>query len=484
VLEVAWTIPFLVGLGAAAQAWLGAWLVQRFIPPEPAFEDPAGIIKTLLLGGVAATLLNASWSITVLYLAGAVSAAQLLHNWFVWWVGDSIGVLVFTPLLLVWGLPYPYFNRARALIATAVSGTTFALASGAFFLGVALENKDRARDFQVSSERAINQMQQRLSEYEQFSLLTRGFFDSSDTVSRQEFRRFVQEWLRSHPEVQAVGWAPRVTDVERAGWEQRVSAELGGAVFISESPDRRRLIPAASRPDYLPLMYMEPMADNRRIIGFDTATNPVSPVTLQQARQSVSPHMTAPLVLLQADHHEPGVLLYTPVYAPGDAPLPASEVRGFLVVSLMTEKMLAHIVQELVPYNISVRIRDKTAGTVLFGEEPAASTLKAARDTGQFHRSRLMAGQQVWEVEAWPTPQSLASRQTWLTWLVLVSGLIGTSLAVSYALASTGRRQHLERANRPSHPHAAGAQRRAGGGAAGRRPREYRQEPVPGEYEP
>jgi len=332
------------------------------------------------------------------------------------------------------------------LIATAVSGTTFALASGAFFLGVALENKDRARDFQVSSERAINQMQQRLSEYEQFSLLTRGFFDSSDTVSRQEFRRFVQEWLRSHPEVQAVGWAPRVTDVERAGWEQRVSAELGGAVFISESPDRRRLIPAASRPDYLPLMYMEPMADNRRIIGFDTATNPVSPVTLQQARQSVSPHMTAPLVLLQADHHEPGVLLYTPVYAPGDAPLPASEVRGFLVVSLMTEKMLAHIVQELVPYNISVRIRDKTAGTVLFGEEPAASTLKAARDTGQFHRSRLMAGQQVWEVEAWPTPQSLASRQTWLTWLVLVSGLIGTSLAVSYALASTGRRQHLERA--------------------------------------
>jgi len=107
VLEVAWTIPFLVGLGAAAQAWLGAWLVQRFIPPEPAFEDPAGIIKTLLLGGVAATLLNASWSITVLYLAGAVSAAQLLHNWFVWWVGDSIGVLVFTPLLLVWGLPYP-----------------------------------------------------------------------------------------------------------------------------------------------------------------------------------------------------------------------------------------------------------------------------------------------------------------------------------------------------------------------------------------
>jgi signal transduction histidine kinase/CheY-like chemotaxis protein len=151
-------------------------------------------------------------------------------------------------------------------------------------------------------------------------------------------------------------------------------------------------------------------------------------------------------VVLQAAHHEPGVLLYTPVYPPGDTPETATEVRGFLVVSLMTEKMLAHIVQELVPYNISVRIRDKTAGTVLFGEEPAASTLKAARDTGQFHRSRLMAGQQVWEVEAWPTPQSLAARQTWLTWLVLVSGLIGTSLAVSYALASTGRRQHLERA--------------------------------------
>ncbi len=243
VLEVAWTIPFLVGLGAAAQAWLGAWLVQRFIPPEPAFEDPAGIIKTLLLGGVAATLLNASWSITVLYLAGAVSAAQLLHNWFVWWVGDSIGVLVFTPLLLVVGTAIPYFNRARALIATAVSGTTFALASGAFFLGVALENKDRARDFQVSSERAINQMQQRLSEYEQFSLLTRGFFDSSDTVSRQEFRRFVQEWLRSHPEVQAVGWAPRVTDVERAGWEQRVPpswAERSSSASHRTSPTAHR----------------------------------------------------------------------------------------------------------------------------------------------------------------------------------------------------------------------------------------------------
>ena len=78
--DVGWTVSGLIALGAAAQAWLGAALIRRYVDLSPGFEDPNVVIKTLALGGLVATLLNACWSVSVLYVSGHITLDRFLQN--------------------------------------------------------------------------------------------------------------------------------------------------------------------------------------------------------------------------------------------------------------------------------------------------------------------------------------------------------------------------------------------------------------------
>ena len=62
------------------------------------------------------------------------------------------------------------------------------------------------------------------------------------------------------------------------------------------------------------------------------------------------------------------------------------------------------------------------------------------------YHHNLGVGKKVWQVEVWPTSTYITHSESWLTWMVLVIGLMGTSIAVSSTLINSGRRQYLERA--------------------------------------
>lgn len=91
-----------IGLGSTFQALLGAYLVRRFVGfPNPLNSDKE-IFGFLLLGGPVSCLLASTWGTTTILLTHQIPKYDYLYNWFTWWSGDTIGVLVFTPIILIW----------------------------------------------------------------------------------------------------------------------------------------------------------------------------------------------------------------------------------------------------------------------------------------------------------------------------------------------------------------------------------------------
>lgn len=91
-----------IGLGSTLQAILGAYLVKRYVGfPNPLNSDIA-IFKFLVLGGPVSCLLAATWGCLTIWLTQQIPIERFLYNWFTWWSGDTIGVLVFTPFILIW----------------------------------------------------------------------------------------------------------------------------------------------------------------------------------------------------------------------------------------------------------------------------------------------------------------------------------------------------------------------------------------------
>ena len=90
-----------IALGAAAQATVGARLLERRMGRPVALTDARGVLAFLLWGAVASCLVNSTWGTGVLVATDAVAPALALRTWWTWWVGDCLGVVVFGPLTLI-----------------------------------------------------------------------------------------------------------------------------------------------------------------------------------------------------------------------------------------------------------------------------------------------------------------------------------------------------------------------------------------------
>jgi integral membrane sensor domain MASE1 len=90
-----------IAVGSTVQALLGGWLVQRWIGGPGILDRTRSAFRfmgiALLVCVVAATT-----GVTTMCLVGYAPWAHYGFNWRTWWVGDSIGILVVTPLVLVW----------------------------------------------------------------------------------------------------------------------------------------------------------------------------------------------------------------------------------------------------------------------------------------------------------------------------------------------------------------------------------------------
>ena len=116
-----------IGAGASLQAIVGALLMSRFVRHPTALIGEKDVFKFLLLGGPISCLVNATWGVTSLLLAGVIQPADYLLHWWTWWLGDTIGVIAFTPLVLIWAAKPQGASLRRQISVSLPVCLTFAL---------------------------------------------------------------------------------------------------------------------------------------------------------------------------------------------------------------------------------------------------------------------------------------------------------------------------------------------------------------------
>lgn len=90
-----------IALLAVLQASAALWLIRRYEDEETILETSMGILKFICIAMVTC-LINSVGGVTILTLAGQQQWSQYLELWWTWWVGDTVGIIAFTPLIVVW----------------------------------------------------------------------------------------------------------------------------------------------------------------------------------------------------------------------------------------------------------------------------------------------------------------------------------------------------------------------------------------------
>lgn len=115
-------------LGPAAGAYLLNWYrgYNVYHPGVPRLRDNTGIVIIAFLVPVITSTLGAM----ALWSGAYVADGKFWETWLTWWVGDALGILIFTPFILKW-FNKPLFERTRqqqiemALVLVAVALTAY-----------------------------------------------------------------------------------------------------------------------------------------------------------------------------------------------------------------------------------------------------------------------------------------------------------------------------------------------------------------------
>jgi PAS domain S-box-containing protein len=93
-----------IAVGNTLEVILGCYLATRFAGGRAAFERPEDTLRFAAFAGLLSTTVSATLGVTSLALGGYAEWAESGMIWLTWWLGNVGGVLIVTPVLLLWGV--------------------------------------------------------------------------------------------------------------------------------------------------------------------------------------------------------------------------------------------------------------------------------------------------------------------------------------------------------------------------------------------
>lgn len=338
-----------IGAGAALTALTGTALVRHYVPRFTVLDQTREILLFLLVGGGVSCLISATWGTGTLWVAGVVPTEKLSFHLWTWYVGDLLGVVVVAPLTIVVMLrtrviwrPRLYSIVVPGLVALAAAAAIFAFARRAG------EEGEQAA-FRAYAATAHSEIRESVHRYLQTVSSLARFIRNRKDMDERSFSLYVTNALERQRGIDALEWVPRVTHSQRARFEAERRRRFPG-FEITQHDAHGRLERADVREEYFPVLFVQPLAKNRTVYGFDIGSTERRRRSLVRARDNGESSATAAIDLVQASRHRKGFLAVAPVYRHEAIPAEIEQrrklLRGYAVGVFRIHRIIAPVMRK------------------------------------------------------------------------------------------------------------------------------------------
>ena len=397
-----------IGMGALLQAQVGRLFVSRFVGNTLQLTNEREVFRFLLLAGPVVCVINASCSVLVLVLMSEIPTAGLAFTWGTWWIGDTIGVLIFAPLTYLW-LSQEEQWRARRWAVTVPLAISFVAALLVFVYTMRSEAREARQHFEKDAALVTASVQRRVDLGIEIVHALASFFASSEHVDEAEFTRFTATLLARHGELQAVFWAPNVAGLPvrylavRDGAAIQPAFNLNGDATLRHAVERAR---DSGQDASVPNVHLIHGASGKYVLLVPLYDNALSPNATVAERRS--------------------------------------RLLGFAGGTFDISRLVASVAQDdpAAP-QLSWRLEDRVDGHSELLHVALGTTPESGRTTtallGAEAQRRIRVADRQWAFVFVPTVEYIANRSHLIAWLVLSGGLLLTVLVGAGALIVTGR---------------------------------------------
>ncbi|MGI9212351.1 MAG: CHASE domain-containing protein [Methylococcaceae bacterium] len=392
-----------IAIGSTLQAALITLAIKRWVGyPNPLIHNHE-VMRFYALSGPLGCLVSASFSMVLLWLTGAISLENLPRNWLTWWLGDAMGVLVFTPIVLaLFGKPRGAWRFRRRTLALPLV-VSFAVMAGFFVYAQQFETNRQRAELGVLTSTAGDLVQNAVTRHLEELYTVQGLFHATGQVTRDQFERFTIPAIRRNPGIQGFSFNVWVKADQRARFEADQRKSNREDFEITEKNSAGQFVKARSYPDHVVVTYIEPFSSNGKALGYDIGSEPLRRAAIDQAIATGRLSATAPIRLVQETGQQKGILVLLPVRKNPNLSEPDStgggDIAGFVVEVLrigdVIENALSAMGDKRRLVKIEVRDRDAIRGNdFLYTDTGLAATFADALN----QTNLLDVGGRRWEL--------------------------------------------------------------------------------------
>lgn len=418
-----------IGCGAVSQVWLGKWAWQYWIGPAQPLDSPERIARFLFLVTPLSCLVAATVGASTLYISDIIQLPSLAITWFTWWVGDAIGVAVFTPLIL----SFVKGSAAWQARWVTLGPSLFVFMGVSFIFHLSTNAHHREVQALINAEglKLQQQVAGRLVAAEKVLRTFSALYSLSDDISRPQFQRMTALTISESPALQSIGWTRPVRHEERASIVAKAHQEGFPEFRFTERNESGDLVPARERHTYYPLIYAYPLAGNRAAQGFDLASNSERLIALSSAMNLAAPVATAPIQLAQTAKDEKAFVLYVPVFRYDydielHSPARAHEnLRGFLTGAFNINGVLGDVLHRVSDRGYSYSLQDVSSKNT-----PQLLKQKQLQPLPSFEpfSAQWRFGTRQYELTFYADYRFTYLSKDWRSWLILTAGFLFAGL--------------------------------------------------------
>ncbi|WP_460997349.1 CHASE domain-containing protein [Simiduia litorea] len=436
------TLPTCIALGASVQSFIGYWLFNQLLT-NTLFDSPSSIVRFTLVVSPVSCLIAASVGTGSLFGLGAIDATNIAFTWLTWWAGDTIGTLLFAPLLIILFSREKRFTRVRKWQIAVPTAAIFSGITLLFYLSTVNQREDAQRHIVDTARTFAQNLSERLSISENKLLAYNAFFNSSSVITAVDFERFSSYILKDDHVFQGVGWTPIVSAENRPLYEALAQEEISPNFVFRDLNGEGSLVTSPEQAVYYPVFYIYPLAQNEKALGLNLSSLPHRLPILLRAIATGEPLATAPITLVQSNREQKAIILYLPIFAapPLSAKNPNIAAAGFISGVFQMQGLLDNLVDQLIERKFGLRFIDTTdanAVSTLY-ETPRAKLLGFQPET-----IPMTFGGRKLEVTVFADAEYKIGSKDWTSWSILTFGFLLAALFQAFILLITGTTENIK----------------------------------------
>jgi diguanylate cyclase (GGDEF)-like protein len=435
-------------LGAMLQSALVAAAVRRWVGYPSGVDTPRSALLFFVVLVPLGHSINASLTVPLLVWASVIRASEAWFSWWSWWQGDALGAVLATPLVLVaLGQPAHAWRPRWTTVALPMLGA-MAVVAVAFVQVQVSERGNLGARFDQESNTLTERLQHRLSAQTDALLAVARLMEVVDGRNAEDFRLATATWLQRYGGTQNFGWSPLVRDADRLAFERQVSQEDQIAFRINGRSGDGALYPAQAAPRHFPIRFVEPLGNNRAVLGLDVSVFPATAGAVRAAVATRLPEVSEGFRLVQETGDQRGVVMYQAPFARHRSKVSggdASEPLGVVSAVFRMDDVLRAAVGHPDPEYLALCLLDlaapddnqRLAGLPGCGGQVA---LKA-----RFFSSRTVTfGERVWLFQVSSGPLFESRERGWTAWGTLTVSLLAVAMLGAFLIVITGQARRTE----------------------------------------